>query len=937
VEEIFERLRELGELEGQIDRAAAGHGGVAVVEGPAGIGKSRLLAESRRRAEGSMLVLSARGSELEVEFPFGIVRQLFDPELTDPERREALLSGAAAPAAAIFGELESGSAGAQGASFASLHGLFGLVLALADEAPLLLSVDDLHWCDRPSLMFLTFLARRIEGRPILVLTGLREAEPGTDPALLGELTRDPAVARIRPAPLSDAAVSALIGARLAAAPDGDFAAACLRSTGGNPLLLMQLVTALAGEGVRPVADQVDHVAQVGGRAVSRTVLVRLARLPDEAGAVARAVAVLGDGVGLPAVAALAGIEEAQVAEATRELARAEILHPEPPLAFVHPLVRDAVYRDLSAGEREFEHARAATILRAAGAPIDRVAAQLLHTAARREPWAAELLWEAGRGAMHAGAADSAVAYLRHALEQFPVGGELTTGADRGQLLFELGAAEALTNGAAAQEHLARAYEELSDPATQGRAAGLLARTILFRGSPEEAASIARHSAAKLPDELEDLRMELEALESMTVFFGAEHGERLERLRRLRGCSPETLGARMLASIAAWESVCTDGTAAESAELALAALEGGRLRAADPDLIPFAATVALVVADRPEVAEIWEDAVAAAHRQGSLVTASSTQLWLGYSLLRRGDLVAAEEALREADEAFSLWGHDSYANANSRSVLVEVLRERGRLEEAERLMQRIGEVPAGTQAASSWLTARIGLLIATNQAEKAVIAADELGALGNVMPDTSRLWWRSLKAEALDRTGHRDEATVLAREELEVTRAFGAPVWLGRTLRVLGTLEGDDGLETLRESASVLERSTARLEEAKALAALGFALRRRRKPTAARDPLRRALELATGCGAESLAGSVRTELRAAGARPRRAALGGVESLTSSERRVADLAAGGRTNREIAQELYVTLKTVEVHLSNAYRKLDIRSRRELPGVLGETSSP
>src|SRR6185312_598791 len=187
---------------------------------------------------------------------FGIVRQLFDPELTDPDRRDALLSGAAAPAAPVFGELEAASAGAQGASFASLHGLLGLVLALADEGPLLLSVDDLHWCDRPSLMFLTFLARRIEGRPILVVTGLREAEPGTDPALLGELTRDPAAARIRPAPLSDAAVSALIATRPAAAPDGDFAAACLESTGGNPLLLTQLVTALAGEGVRPDADQV---------------------------------------------------------------------------------------------------------------------------------------------------------------------------------------------------------------------------------------------------------------------------------------------------------------------------------------------------------------------------------------------------------------------------------------------------------------------------------------------------------------------------------------------------------------------------------------------------------------------------------------------------------------------------------------------------------
>jgi DNA-binding NarL/FixJ family response regulator len=252
------------------------------------------------------------------------------------------------------------------------------------------------------------------------------------------------------------------------------------------------------------------------------------------------------------------------------------------------------------------------------------------------------------------------------------------------------------------------------------------------------------------------------------------------------------------------------------------------------------------------------------------------------------------------------------------------------------VEAIGEVPPDTQVAGSWLTARIGLLIATGRAEEAVVAADELAALGEAIPDISRLWWRSLKAEALERIDRRDEAIALAREELDVTRAFGAPAWLGRTLRILGTLEGEAGMERLQEATAVLEDSTARLEQAKALAALGFALRRARKPTAARDPLRRALELALACGADPLVAQVRTELRAAGARPRRRVLGGVESLTASERRVADLAAAGRTNREIAQELYVTLKTVEVHLSNAYRKLDIRSRRELPDVLGETRS-
>jgi DNA-binding NarL/FixJ family response regulator len=147
---------------------------------------------------------------------------------------------------------------------------------------------------------------------------------------------------------------------------------------------------------------------------------------------------------------------------------------------------------------------------------------------------------------------------------------------------------------------------------------------------------------------------------------------------------------------------------------------------------------------------------------------------------------------------------------------------------------------------------------------------------------------------------------------------------------MATLE-TDGVELLREAADLLAGSPARLEHAKVLAALGAALRKSRRPTDARAPLRRALELADVVGAQDLAGRVRTELYAAGGRPRNTALVGIEALTPSERRVAELAAAGQTNREIAQEVFVTPKTIELHLSNVYRKLGIRSRRELPDQL------
>jgi DNA-binding NarL/FixJ family response regulator len=188
-------------------------------------------------------------------------------------------------------------------------------------------------------------------------------------------------------------------------------------------------------------------------------------------------------------------------------------------------------------------------------------------------------------------------------------------------------------------------------------------------------------------------------------------------------------------------------------------------------------------------------------------------------------------------------------------------------------------------------------------------------------------WRSLRARALDGLGRREEALQAAQEEVAAARRWGASGLIGRSLALLGRIERERGLDHLREAVDLLEHSTAKYELAAAKLALGAALRHARRPADAREPLREALELAEQCGAQRLVDQARSELYAAGARPRSSALGGFEALTASERRVAGLAAEGRTNKEIAQVLYVTPKTVEVHLSSAYRKLDIRSRQEL----------
>src|SRR3954454_22060289 len=330
---LLERDGELASLEGLIDGAAGGHARLALVEGPAGIGKTTLMIEARRRAgEAGMRTLAARGSELERQFPFGVVRQLFEPLLVDPKLRKQALSGSAATAAAVFeapGDGGEGEGEVSGdGSFAVLHGLYWLTVNLSSQRPVLLAVDDLHWCDRPSLRFLAYLARRLEGLPALVACSLRQAEPGADVALLAELAGDPLIVRLNPSALSREAVTEVVRARLGDEADEAFAAACHAATAGNPLLLQELLRSVESEGMTPDAASAEMVKEVGPRAVSRAVVVRLARLPEDAVAVARALAVLGDGAELPSVAALAQLDEDRAARATKALAQAEVLRHE---------------------------------------------------------------------------------------------------------------------------------------------------------------------------------------------------------------------------------------------------------------------------------------------------------------------------------------------------------------------------------------------------------------------------------------------------------------------------------------------------------------------------------------------------------------------------------------------------------------------------------
>ncbi len=924
---LLERDDELALVDEMLASAGAGEGRFLLIEGLAGIGKTRVLTEVRRRAGSRKRVLTARGSELEAAFPFGAARQLFEGVMADPELREIALAGAGAAAGDVLGA-PTGNTQAGNASFAVLHGLYWLTLNLAEERPLVLSVDDLQWVDRPSLRFLAYLVRRLEGAPVLLAATLRSSEPGIDPALLAEVVQDTAVEALQPRPLSEDAVAGLIAERLGTAGDEAFVAACHRSTGGNPLLLHQLLVALAADAVSPVEANVDMVRQIAPRAVSRTVLLRLARLPAEAAAVARAAAILGEHAAADAVAALAGLAPEALAETTGALIKAEILRADPPIGFAHPLVRDAIYQEIPPAERELLHGHAAEVLRDAGAPAEHIATQLLLTPARARPWVVETSMAAGYEAIARGAPDGAVAYFQRALDEPPAPEE------RVGVVGALGIIEAQTSGPGAVEHLREVLESSDDPFARAGVAQILSRTLIFTGAPEEGSAVAAAARDALPDtpEARDVRLGLEAVRVIAAVFGVIDDAQLALLAEHRHPPADAgVGEKLLASMAVYAWSQTDGNATECCAAALALLRDGGLSIADDPLTATGAFAVLQFAAHDELLDIWARERAEAYRTGSLLLTSTIHNWYGGALLRRGDLGQAREEFETGHRQFRQWGYSPEVLTVSACHLVVLLTEQGELARARALHDGLVAPERDAIATFHRLYSDAVLLLAEGQPGPALERCAELADRMTWVTRPIDYPWPRVQALALDRLGRTDEAVVVAEDWVAQAREWGAPGEVGAALCVLGLVQRDAGLDTLREAVAVLDGSSARLELAKALAALGSTMRRAREPSEAREPLRRALDLASACEAHALADHIRTELQATGARPRTDALAGVEALTPSERRVADLAAAGSANREIAQQLYVTPKTVEVHLTNAYRKLGIGSRRELAGAL------
>ena len=537
--ELLEREAELDGMRSLITRAAGGAGGLVVVEGQAGVGKTALLRSVGALGEAAGLrVLRSRGAELDRAFAFGMVRQLLEREV---KQTPDLLHGSAGPASPVFATGDD-EPPAEDGPYRSLQGLHWLVANLSAQQPLLLVADDLHWADTASLRWLVFLAERLEDVPVLLVAATRPAEPGADQELLDALMTAPTASVLRLAPLSEAATTAIVRSRLPEAAES-FATACHRATGGNPFLLGELMDELAAAQVSGTANDVTRVLDFGSERVGRAVRRRLRQLPGEALAIARAVAVLGQSASLDQAAALAGVDVTLAAASADALVGVHVLAAGRALDFVHPLVRGAVYEQIPPLQRQALHAGAARLLTSRDAESEQVARHLLRLPPAADQGRVAVLRSAARHAAASGAAGAAAHYLRRALEEPP--GE----DDRGAVLHELGVAEATDRQRDRFEpHLREAMAATIEVRSRGEIALELGRALAAVGDFRASVDVLDQALRELgePDDRLGAALEAELLAMATHDFSSPDVATARWQRRFAqfdAGSPSTPGSR----------------------------------------------------------------------------------------------------------------------------------------------------------------------------------------------------------------------------------------------------------------------------------------------------------------------------------------------------------------------------------------------------------
>jgi AAA ATPase domain len=677
---LLEREAELTRVDRILNRVTAGIGAVVVVHGPAGIGKSALLAVVGAGAQARELgVLKARASEFETEIAFGVARQVFEPMLraASPGERRRLLDGVARVGARALG-IEEGEPPAE--QFAAIHGLYWLLANRADRGALVVAVDDVQWVDDPSLAWLGYVARRANDLALLLVLGLRFGDPAGERVELTRLVSDDGVERITVGPLSAAAVGAIVRAQFDDEADESFCRACYEMTGGNPLLLRELLAGAREEGLSAQkGDSVPALHRIAPAAVGTSVLGRLRRLGEQAVALARAVAILGADAEVVLAARLANLDSV-VAELTADrLAAAQILAPVRPLEFFHPLIGAAVREDIAPGARRVAHRRAAELLDGKDeASLARVAAHLLACGPAGDGWVTGRLRDAASEALDRGAPGIAASHLGRALAEPPTDGERAT------LLLMLGTAEWRAGQPDAIAHLEQALFAAGDDlsALMG-AAQVLAPAYMTIDQAERSVEVLERTLAAAGKTSPSVRLTLEAsLAGVGLMNDRTAPAALRRAESLRARLDTVTDppVELLATLAMY--AVRSNRPDEGQALAERAL------ACEPYPPPLELCNFLIIALRSAecydaTLRLCEDLLAAARRRGAFremvaVSVSRADAWLECGAL----------AEAEADARWALERAVGVRRLHAGSELCNVLIERGALDEAERELERV---------------------------------------------------------------------------------------------------------------------------------------------------------------------------------------------------------------------------------------------------------
>jgi DNA-binding CsgD family transcriptional regulator len=936
---LVNRELEISALSALLQDARARSGGIALLEGSVGIGKSLLLRSlaSAPHIEG-LRVLEARCDALERDFPFGVVRQLFEPLLAtlDGPQLARLLAGSARTAAqALSSEALQGNVMplTEDVSYAVLHGLYWFTCNLADEAPIVIVVDDAHCADLASLRFLTHLARRIEGLPILLALSRRTGDEATDAALLDDIAGQPLCRILRPGPLTADGVAHLVKTVFDHEADDEFHDACLAITGGNPLLVHSLLTVLRLGGEPPSVGGLEYVTAHDGAFFNEAVRSVLRRQPESAVAAARAMAVMGDEAMTEVCARLAGLDDATHFAAMQALQSNGLVSEVDDgrtWSFNHGLIREVIVADIPPEERAEAHQRAARLLLDVGARAEQVAGHLLMTALpATEEWAVTVLREAAREASFRGAPALAVDLLRHCLrEQVQV-------PEDAAVLVELGLAEAGVDPQASVRHLQSALEYVHEPLPRFFVLSSLASGLIRSEQSLQAVRLPAEQAPTVRDVTGDLQRLLEGQRLLASAedlqsFGATLKEYPFDIS-LPGDSP---GQRALIAAGAGLSAVREERAEESAAAARRMLERSVPGIDSPFFLATAATALLY-------AGLSDEADAAYERVIDSTRESRRQLY-GLCLALRAEALyrvgALSDSVAATRSALNVVPPETWGRTLALPIATQIhaLIDTGDLAGADAAAaQEFPPTSLDTWQWNEFLCARGRLRLAHHEPQAALVYLLEAGRRQHQWTRTSPAvssWW-AWAGRAHLALGALAPARELAENAVARARKGNLTDALGAGLRLLAETESGPGkLPLLEEALSVLEDSPARLERAHVLVDYGSALHACGRTEAARETLRQGLDLAYSIGAAVLRAEANDALLTTGARPRTVTSSGVESLTPSEAQVAQLAAAGETNREIAEELFVTQRTVELHLTSVYRKLGVSGRRGLGTFFG-----